>query len=246
MLAGVCDAAEELGRYGVAGRLLPSQASGFPMWLIDTRGLRTSALAPLLSDEEGARAARFRAEALRDRYIAAHGSLKVLLHHCYGIAPNDQFQELNAFGKPRLKGIPQVHYSMSYSANHVLIGLNEGAEIGVDVEALRSISDAADLADMHYTATERAEVFDKGLSGLDLSREFLNVWVRKEACVKAFGQGLGVPLNDVECAGGTRTKTVRLGGGRYETGLIQTGGDPIMAWARSVQTYESVTGSVSK
>jgi len=237
---------EELARYGVDARLLDLPPGSFPMWLIDTGSFRLDALEALLTDAERERAGRFRAETLRRRYISAHGSLKILLRHCYGIAAEDQAVELNAFGKPGLKHYPQVHYSMSYSGPYVLLGLNEGDEIGVDIEVLRPISDAADLAEMHYTDKERSEIWEGGLSGLDVSRAFLNVWVRKEACVKAFGQGLGIPLNEVECSSEDSTATVYLSDGQYETGLIQTGGDPIMAWARSVQTYTSVDSSVSK
>lgn len=245
-MAGVPDAAEELWRHGVEARLLPSPPDSFPMWLIDATRFRPETLEGVLSEMERERAGRFRVETLRNRYIAAHGSLRILLRHCYGVALEDQDLQLNEFGKPRLARFPHLHYSISYSANYVLLGLNEGGEIGVDIEVLRSISDADDLAEMHYTAKERAEIWDGCRSGTDLSRAFLNVWVRKEACVKAVGQGLGIPLNEVECSGEYRTMTVFLSQGQYKTGLVQIGGDPIMAWARSIQTYASVEGPVSK
>jgi|GEM_PF-1670560 len=240
MISGVSEAAVELGRHGVDARLLPSQPSGFPMWLIDAARFAPESLEYLLSDAERERAARYRVDALRGRYIAAHGSLRLLLRHCCGISFEDQVPELNAFGKPRLERFPRLHYSMSYSANYVLLGLNEGDEIGVDIEVCRPIPDAADLAEMNYTPKERAGLRTRGQSDAEVSRAFLNIWVRKEACVKAFGQGLSIPLTEVECSSESRTMLVCLGEHQYQTGIIQAGGDPIMAWARKIQTYPSV------
>lgn len=232
MTASVRDATEELGRQGIEAQLLPSPPGSFPMWLIDVTRFRPESLEILLSDTERERASRFRVASLRRRYITAHGCLKLLLRHGYGVALEEQILEQSTFGKPRLARFPQLHYSISYSGNYVMIGVNEGGEIGVDIEVVRTISDAADLADMHYTAKERAAII--GRSGRDLSRAFLNVWVRKEACVKAVGRGLDIPLNAVECSGAGPAVTVCLSGRRYDTGSVQFRGDPIMAWARSI------------
>jgi 4'-phosphopantetheinyl transferase len=190
---------------------------------------------PLLSEAERERALRFKSGALRLRYTIGHGSLRVIIRDIYGIPVERQELSRNEFGKPFLTRFPQLHFSISYGGEHVLIGVNEGAAIGVDIEIARIIADASDLSEFHYTMREREEMCRNGPSEAELSRRFLNVWVKKEACVKALGRGLGIPLNEVECGGGALEATVQLSERQhYRTGIIQLRGDPILAWARSI------------
>jgi 4'-phosphopantetheinyl transferase len=217
-------------------RPLSSSSAGFPIWLIDTKGCRPHALEHLLSSEEQAKADRFRLPALRNRYIAAHGSLHLLLQDDYGIPIEDQILEKNQFGKPRLKHFPNLHYSMSYSGDYAMIGVSQNDEIGVDIEVSRSVEDAAELTEAHFTQAEQAAVRLKS-AGVEtrFSQAFLEIWVRKEACVKAFGCGLDVPLNEMECGNEDRTAIVRLNEGLCKTGFVQRDGGPIMAWARCIK-----------
>lgn len=223
--------------HGIEARLLSSPPRNFPMWLIDVAKCRQDLPESWLSDAERERSVRFKSAPLRQRYIAAHIGLHVLLCDLYGMSERDMVIERNEFGKPHLKLFPKLHYSLSYSANYVLIGLNEGDEIGVDVEAVRPIPDAMELARAHFTRDERLEICSAGSSCAERSRTFLKIWVRKEAAVKAFGCGLSIPLTDVECGGGDGEVTVRLSESLHcKTGIVQFGGDPIVALARSANS----------
>lgn len=227
--------AAALRQYGIEGRLLPVPAEAFPMWLVDTTRSRTDMAEGLLSTPERARAARYKTEALRNRYVVAHGGLRVILRDIYGVAVDAQPLSENEYGKPFLRSVPHLHFSISYSVGYVLIGVNDGGgEIGVDIEVPRPIVDAASLAELHYTASERMGMQAGHPAEAELSRRFLGVWVRKEACVKASGRGLGIPLTEVECGGGEQVTIVRLSDGQcYRTGVIQLRGDPIVGWAHS-------------
>lgn len=219
---------------GLDARGLRCPLAGFPMWLIDTERFEPQALENLLSEEERMAADRFRRPELRNRYIAAHGGLRILLRDRHDIPLDDQAIDRNGFGKPRLTRYPQLHYSISYSGHYVMMGVSEGEPIGVDIEVLRTIEDAEELMDMHFTEIEQAEVRSGGAPGKCVSREFLEIWVRKEACLKAFGCGLNIPLNNVECARGDQMTTVQLSDSQFRTGALQNLGDPIMAWSRRV------------
>ncbi len=222
-----------LRKQGLDARCCWCPLAGFPMWLIDTENFEPQAMEILLSEDEKAAADRFRQPALRNRYIAAHGGLRVLLRDRYNIPLEAQATDRNGFGKPHLRQYPWLHYSISYSGHYVVIGVSEGEPIGVDIEVLRPIEDAAELMDMHFTAAERAEVRSGGALGTCVSREFLEIWVRKEACLKAYGCGLNIPLNSVECALGDQMTTVQLSDSQFRTGALYLG-DPIMAWSRRI------------
>ncbi|MBO9695039.1 MAG: 4'-phosphopantetheinyl transferase superfamily protein [Sphingopyxis sp.] len=216
---------------GLDARHLPSPAGSFPMWLVDAGRSNAEAIEHLLSGEEMAAANRFRLRALRRRYIVAHGALRILFRDRYGVPSGEQDIGRNRFGKPHLIRFPGLQYSLSYSGDFVMIGVGEGDPIGVDIEVHRVIDDAAALMDIYFTAAERSAVLRRASPGT-CSREFLEIWVRKEACVKACGCGLGIPLKDVECGvSGDQMTTVQFGGSRYRTGALRLG-DPIMAWSR--------------
>lgn len=220
--------------HGIEGHLLQVPPDAFPMWLVDASRSRPERAETMLSVTERARALRYKDEALRNRYAIAHGSLRIILRYIYGVPMSAQEFSEQEFGKPFLSSFPQLHFSISYSAGYALIGVCEGSDIGVDIEAMRLIADAEDLAERHYTARERAELQAGGPSEAEISRRFLNTWVKKEACVKTLGRGLGIPLSEVECGGGDQARIVQLPDGQcYRTGIVELGGDPIVGWARN-------------
>lgn len=225
-----------LRKHGLDAQYLTSPSADFPIWLIDTENFDPAACEHLLSDEEGAAADRFRRLTLRSRYIAAHGALHILLRDHYGIPLDAQMMSRNEFGKPSLTEYEQLHHNISYSDRYILIGTNDGEPIGVDIELLRPIEDAAELMDEHFTPAEQAEVRSGGRSEMCISRQFLEIWVRKEACLKALGCGLNIPLNSVECTPRDQMTTVQLSDSQFRTGALQHLGDPIiMAWSRRIR-----------
>jgi 4'-phosphopantetheinyl transferase len=91
---------------------------------------------------------------------------------------------------------------MSHSDELALIaiarGLPPGAEIGVDIEALREVRNTAELAAANFTARERAELAQ--VAPRERNWYFLSGWTRKEACLKAVGSGLSIAPSTFECA----------------------------------------------
>lgn len=223
-----------LCRQGLDARRLASPPEAFPMWLIDTANFKARSLEHLLSEDEHAAADRFRRPALRTRYIAAHSAMHVLLRDQYGIAPDAQSISRNRYGKPSLTQYPLLHFSISYSDRYVLMGINVGEPVGVDIEVLRLIDDASELMDTHFTQAEQAKIRSGGHSGTCVSRRFLDIWVRKEACLKAFGSGLTIPLNSVECVHEDQMTTVQLSDSQFRTGALHLGDPIIMAWSRGL------------
>lgn len=211
---------------------LGDSGAPFPMWLVSLPGLPSEALLALLTPEERQRADRFRTAALRRRYVAGHAGLRLLAARRFGTPASADALARDARGKLHLRRAANAQCSISYAGDRVLIGISEGAAIGVDAEELRPIEDAAELMALHYTAAERAALGAAARSGESMDHAFLSIWVRKEACVKALGEGLAIPLTELECGLGSRMTTVRIGNSGLRTAAIQAPGDLVIAWAQ--------------
>ncbi|AWJ86972.1 4-phosphopantetheinyl transferase (plasmid) [Azospirillum sp. TSH58] len=165
----------------------------------DLRGLahRLEAFRALLSPDEAARAARFATEELRARCALRRGLLRHLLGRVLGRDPATLAFAYGPMGKPSLPGGPA--FNLADCKDHVLIAIapsaapHETVELGVDVERLRSVPDAAGIAERFFAPEERAAF--AALPDALRDEAFLNGWTRKEAFIKATGQGLSTPLD---------------------------------------------------
>jgi 4'-phosphopantetheinyl transferase len=145
----------------------------------------------ILSIEELDRAARLQFEADRRHYVAAHAALRrALAAHTGERAETLRFTH-SAFGKPSLSGWHRVRFSLSHSRALGFIAIGERGPLGVDVEQLREVPDALELAGQHFTRSECEAL--AALPAVERHRAFLTCWTRKEACLKAIGLGLIVP-----------------------------------------------------
>jgi len=193
-----------------------------------------------LSVEERARAARFRNDILARRYGIAHAALRIIGERCFGIPAASQCYEPNAHGKPLLRNLPEARCSLSYSGNSMLIAWSLDHEIGVDLERVRPIADAADLAELHCTASERQRLPKPGSTGYD--QAFLALWVRKEACVKALGRGLDIPPSSFDCDVDPKA-FVEIGGSFIESYIYDLKDDLLVSWARCIRMDRSDQGN---
>jgi 4'-phosphopantetheinyl transferase len=191
----------------------PGSGSGpgeeIQLWLadLDRPPVPLSYLAELLDPDERARAARFRFEIHRSRYTVGRGLLRILLGRVTGRAPGSLVFRYGAKGKPFLADpspdpeIP-LHFNLSNSANGVLIAVARGGEIGVDIEALRPMDDAVELVERFFAPSERS-TFSR-LPPEERTTGFFSGWTRKEAYVKARGDGLSLPTTEFEITLGPR------------------------------------------
>lgn len=210
------------------------------MWLLRVPDTLSPSLVELLSEEEWERAQCFRTPLLRNRYVAAHAGLRLLIESQFGLPASRQQFVRNAFGRPQLIERRDVRSSISYSGAHALIGLSGEREIGVDLETVRPIGDALELAEVHCTSRERLTLHRALKMGRSFNNGFLRAWVRKEACVKALERGLSIPLETLHCGIGSKTTTVKFGESKIFTGvvhvcdhrIISSPSDLIIGWAK--------------
>ena len=149
-----------------------------------------------LTDDELERAARFRFDRDRSRYVAAHIVLRRLLGRYLGVTPRSVPLVRLAGGKPALAADAAPAFNMSHAADLGLFGFRHGGSIGVDVERIRSNMDIDSIAGRFFTPAESQYI--TGTGGDAQLRRFFTTWVRKEAVLKAVGQGLAMPLTSIE------------------------------------------------
>jgi 4'-phosphopantetheinyl transferase len=155
----------------------------------------TAALHELLSADERERAARFRFDRDRDRYIAGRGLLRRLLAAYTGREAADLSFRYGAYGKPELEG-PGPHFNLSNSGPLALIALSATAEIGVDLELAQDDFSRERIAERFFSPGEVRDL--RALALEEQPAAFLRCWTRKEAFIKARGDGLSLALDSFD------------------------------------------------
>jgi len=176
--------------------LLPGEAhvwraSGGP----DAAALARSAF--VLSDDERARAARLHFERDRIRFIRAHGVLREVLARYLAAPPARLSFVKGPFGKPSIAG-SALEFNLSHCEDMVVVAISGCGAVGVDVERVRDMPDAKSLAAHFFAPAENAALAAAPVS--ERRGLFFSIWTRKEAYVKATGEGLSRPLDSFEAA----------------------------------------------
>lgn len=171
----------------------------------------------VLSADERARIEKFHFEADRKRHIIGRGVARLLLGHCLGIEAGQLRFEYNEFGKPRLRGGLPLAFNLSHSGELVLVALARGRTIGVDVERMRKDMVQAQIAQRFFSLRECAALAE--LAPELQCKAFFACWTRKEAYLKARGDGLSLPLDQFDVAF-SPGETARLVETRHDPGEV--------------------------
>jgi 4'-phosphopantetheinyl transferase len=165
-----------------------------------------------LSSDELARAARFHFERDRTRFSVARAALREILAHYLGTGPAEIAFVYGDHGKPALAPYGDLHFNLSHSHDLALCAVTRGREVGVDVERIRELDDLEGIATATFSQRERETLAQ--LAGPERLAGFFNAWTRKEAFVKALGEGLSHPLDrfDVSLAPTARPRLERIDG----------------------------------
>ena len=143
----------------------------------------------ILDDHERARAARFRSEADRTRYVLGRASLRRLLAMQFGLSNERLAFGANAFGKPVLTTPGAgLHFNSSHSGEWILHAFDALGPVGIDVERVRP--DFAALDDFAVALSPEESLRISRLAKPARPRALAQTWVRKEAYLKAIGEGV--------------------------------------------------------
>lgn len=172
------------------------------------------ALVGLLSDTERRRASRFVSDRDRRRFIVSRARLRQLLAARLGVPAETVKLIDGAHGKPAVAAgpaNPHLRFNVSHCDDLAVYAFSYGRDVGVDVEAVRAIPDADRVA-AHFFSRGENDAY-RALDARDKPTGFFNCWTRKEAFVKALGNGLSYPLDsfDVSLAPDQPARILRVG-----------------------------------
>jgi len=162
---------------------------------VDPASSRLRPAGDFLGDEEHVRAARLRRPADRERYVAAHIALRIILARYLNMLPERIRFQASTQGKPGLApGLDSsgLRFNLAHSGDLALVAVAAGREVGVDVEHFRPLPEVASIAERYFSLSEREALAT--LAEADRPGAFFNIWACKEAFIKATGQGLSYPL----------------------------------------------------
>ena len=153
-------------------------------------------LAQFLSPDEAARADRFVFPDLRLRFRIGRGMLRVILGKACGLSPGDLCFDYSPHGKPSLPGI---HFNASHSGDLWACAVGGDQQIGLDIEQIRPMRDQEAIARRFFAPVECDAIVQYPAE--ERPKAFFRCWTRKEAYIKALGDGLsrGLSTFHVSC-----------------------------------------------
>ena len=149
-----------------------------------------------LSSDEIERADRYYFSADRTRHVIGRALSRILLGHCLRITASSVRFEYRAMGKPRLAtDLRQtfLNFNVSHSGDFVLVALAYRRDLGIDIEQIRTNIDVNVIANRFFSVSERLSL--AALPAGMRRNAFFACWTRKEAYVKAYGDGLNLALD---------------------------------------------------
>jgi len=157
-----------------------------------------SSYATLLSPDETARAARFYFAHDQQRYTVGRATLRLILSQFSKLPPAQICFTYNTYGKPALSAEQNaigLEFNLSHSAGHALCAVTCRRSVGIDLEEMRTL-DYLQMAATVFSPYEQTVL--RNLPATQHPSAFYNGWTRKEAYIKAHGQGLSMPLADFD------------------------------------------------
>jgi 4'-phosphopantetheinyl transferase len=164
-------------------------------WL-DVEAAERKRLSEFLTDDETARANRFVFPHDHDHFLVARGRLRELLGRYLNCSPRNLKFTAAKYGKLSLPEYPHLRFNVSHSHGLALYGFTLDRELGIDVEKIRPEFTGEDIAARYFSMSEQNEL--KKIPEEFRPLAFFLCWTRKEAYVKAHGDGLQIPLDSFD------------------------------------------------
>lgn len=152
-----------------------------------------------LSRDEIERASRLRDESSRRQFITGRAALRQLLGVQLRVEPSALEFSRQSSGKPGLdprRWSTLLRFNVSHSKSWVVIALAEARDVGVDIEAMEEMPDWRLLAERVFSAQEWHQM--QALTAVQQLEAFYRGWTRKEAYLKATGEGLIDDLSRIQ------------------------------------------------
>ena len=165
------------------------------VWLLKVTDYSSKKLWPFLNKTEKQRAHGFTFAEHREKFIITHGILRLLLSKYLLQDPKTIKFTHNKQGKPTITK-NELEFNISHSGDLALFAFAKNISLGVDVEAIKPKIEYEDIAKRFFSPTEYEQLLR--VPTKIRKTAFFNCWTRKEAFIKAVGEGLSFPLSDFE------------------------------------------------
>lgn len=188
------------------------------VWVAETGGPMDSAGIAQLSADEHDRADRYRFDRDRRCFMFTRIVTRRLLAGYLGETdPAALVIGYGERGKPHLERPPRaLFFNASHSGEHAAIAITRAGDVGIDIESVDRDVEADQLAARVFSARE--------LAAFEAQPEptrravFFDGWTRKEAFIKATGEGMWRSLQsvDVEIGPGAPVRVLAVDGDERE------------------------------
>lgn len=164
--------------------------------LLDQLAQNIPILWDILSGDEQRRADQFAYATDRNHFIVARGMLRMILSRYTAIEPRNLRFSYNSYGKPFLDSAPgkiPICFNLSHSQDVALYAITQRRHVGIDIERVRQNIDIETIAKAYFSVHECQSLYK--LPAESQHEAFFTCWTRKEAYIKARGEGLSYPLD---------------------------------------------------
>jgi len=171
------------------------------VWRVDLEVVRAEEARwqSVLSPDESTRAARFHFAVDRQRFVAARAVLRTILAGYLTADPKGLSFSYSKKEKPSLgpgQADSGVTFNVSHSGGIALFAFARRREIGIDVEQVRRDFDVEAIAKRFFSTREQEQL--AALPKESRFEAYFRCWTRKEAYIKATGDGLSLPLHQFD------------------------------------------------
>ncbi len=172
-------------------RVIPNRVD---IWSVPTRTTEQilDRLRQNLSSDEEERAVRFHKVEDQQSFIASRGILRTMLSSYLHVPPNNLIFRYGKKGKPALENDSKLHFNLAHAGGKAIFAFGDD-DLGVDIEFIKPWQDWQKISVRFFSQREAEELF-KSDPATQLS-DFFACWARKEAYIKAIGEGMAVGLN---------------------------------------------------
>ena len=148
-----------------------------------------------LTEDEITRAQRLHVDQPKIRFVAARSALRIILGSYLGVPPRELEFIKGPHGKPALAG-KELSFNLSHAGGLALLAVTRSCPVGIDIEHMSSARASDEIAARFFSLHEQESLvaYPDG----ERAKAFFRIWSRKEAVIKALGEGLACPLHSFD------------------------------------------------
>ena len=164
------------------------------VWRIDLSDIAEAMpkLSQLLSSDEQQKASRYHFEKDRNNFTIRRAVLRKVLSLYMDVTPAELHFIYNNFDKPALEADTSIRFNASSSRGIGIVAIVLDTRIGIDIEFLDASFSKLEIAEKYFSTDEVRAIGD--LQSELRTAAFFDCWTKKEAYVKAVGDGMSHPL----------------------------------------------------